>query len=45
VTYAFDRSTLARARTTKLRFKLVFKNSVPGAVACDVPNDETRLSV
>jgi hypothetical protein len=45
VTYAFDRSTLARARTTKLRFKLVFKNSVPGAVACDVPNDETSLSV
>lgn len=45
VTYAFDRSNLSRARSTKLRFKLVFKNAVPGAVACGVPNDETRLSV
>jgi hypothetical protein len=45
VTYAFDRNHRSEARSTNLRFKLVFKNQVPGAVACDVPTGEARLRV
>jgi hypothetical protein len=45
VTYGFDRNHRSEARSTNLRFKLVFKNAVPGPVACDVPNGEARLRV
>jgi len=45
VRYAFDRSHLARERTTDLRFQLVFKNAVPGAVSCDAAPSETHLRV
>jgi hypothetical protein len=45
VTYGFDRSRLARERTTDLDFRLVVHNTVPGPAACAVPSEPTHLRV
>lgn len=45
VTYAFDRSRLARDGTTDLDFRLVVRDAVPGPAACAVPSEPTHLRV
>lgn len=45
VTYGFDRSRVARNRSTDLDFRLVVHNAVPGPAACAVPSEATHLRV